>query len=213
MKALFVAILALVGSFQAHADLLGLTPTQPPVVNTGVTISSGAKTTIDNKEVDLTTVGNALRWQVVLLKVNVFVGQLLVTEPENYKKNLESLDNQKAVSLVMNLLFSPPAILVAQDFNEAIDANGLSQQDPDVAAFMAIVKSLTFRSGGMVTMLFVRNADGTDTLYAENKVPNAQPQELKPLKLSAQGRHKILSLWFGETADDGSAAFKKAIFQ
>src|ERR1700722_18191263 len=165
---LLVATFAI--SFGARADLLTLT--KSGATNTGVALSSGAVVTAT--KLPLTTVGAALRQKQILVNQNIYVGQLLVAEPNTYKKTVQgalpSLDTESAVALVMNFLFSPPTFLVTQDFNAAAAANNISSNDPDIQAFMSIISPLSFRDGGQLTLLFVKNADGSQTLQVEDKL-------------------------------------------
>lgn len=212
MKNVGCLIAALLFSTVAQADLLTLKPTSPAVVNTGVPISLGATASVAGKSYDLITVGSALRWKQVLGKSNIYVGELLVSDKDRYVKTvagaLSSLENEQSVALVLHFVYNVPTFLVTMDFNAAAKANGISTDDPDIAAFMKVIGTLSFRNGGQFTLFFNKNNDGAQTLAIEDKLGGTAPEAIAPLSLSAQGKHKILALWLGKAGDDGLVEFQ-----
>jgi hypothetical protein len=202
MKKFVIATAALFLAASAHADILTLTPTNPPVKNTGVTVSSGAKTSAG---ASLTTVGAALRQKQVIFASNIYVGELLVSDSSRYVKTvagaLPSLENEDQVALVLHILFIVPTQLLVNDLNAQAGQNGIAADDADYKAFSDIVKGFSYRPGVQFTILFSRNADGTQTMSLENKAADGSLSASQPVKVSAQGKHKILSLWLGNTND------------
>jgi hypothetical protein len=211
MKLLATTIAILFLSTIAHADLLTLTPSTAASI-AGVTLTSTAAATLAGAPVSLTTVGSALRWKVVLGQTNIYVGELLVSDPSRYVKSvagaLPSLENEQSVALVLHFVYNVPTFLVTTDFNSQARVNGISTSDPDIAAFMKVVSSLSFRNGGQFTMLFNKNADGTETLAIEDKLAGQPAITIPPVALSAEGKHKILALWLGVAGDAGLTQFQ-----
>jgi len=215
MKTFVLAIASLVLAASAHADLLTLSPSNPAVKISGVTVSSSAKS---SSGASLTTVGAALRKKQVILASDIYVGEVLVSDSSRYVKTvagaLPSLENEDQVALVLHIVYPfVPTSLLVSDLNSQASQNGITSDDADYAAFSSLVKSYSYRSGTVFTILFSRNADGSQTMTLENKnsdgsiAPNPAGVQ-NPVTVSAQGKHKILSLWLGNTNDSYLKTFQ-----
>ncbi|HEX7675192.1 MAG TPA: hypothetical protein VF412_13540 [Bdellovibrio sp.] len=205
-KFLALSSIILSGAF-AQASLLTLDKGARAIE--GVNISKGAHATVDQTKVDLVTVGGGLRWKKVLLvKVKVYVAQLMMTSPDRFvkkdKEALKSLDDSDTVAIQLAFLRTVDAATVQSSFRDALSANKVDMTSGAVKTFLNAVKNGgDATSGGTLTILIHKHSDGSETLVYEDSA--AKQTVIKGDKGLTQ---KILAIWLGVPSDDGVASLK-----
>jgi len=214
----FLSIVSLfAGLTLAHASQAELLTLKPGTISKkNVNISTGATASLDGKNFELTTVGSGIRTKVVVVKLPIYVTQLMVAEPAQYVKTeagaLESLEKQSSVALRLTFLRDVPADKIETSFQDGLDANGVNSKDADVAAFLQQVnKSGDATSGASITILMTRNADQTVTLAFENT--SSAAGATSSITVSAKTLHQVMSIWLGTPADAGLASLKTEMMQ
>lgn len=186
----------------AHADLLQLEPGNQ--TNNGVNISKGASVKLEQQNVNLTTVGSGLRTKKVLVsKVKVYVAQLFVSEPQNFIKKadqaLKSLDQVKTVAMRLSFLRTVEAEKVQVSFRDSLVGNQVNINSAEIAQFLkAVTQGGDANENTSLTILLNKNADGTESLFYEDSQKHLT--EVKGPKGLTQ---QVMSIWFGQPADDG----------
>lgn len=214
MKSVSLLFSLLVWTHFGSADVLSLTLGKD--VKYGVTLSTGATATVNGQTVNLTTVGSGLRQKkVVIVPVNVYVAQLLVSDPSRYVKTnagaLPSLDASQTVAMYLSFLRNVDASTINEAFQASLDANGISEKDPDIVKFKQLVDELGgLKDNGAMTILISKNNDGTETLVLENKKDKTDSRT----HVGAAGlTHKLMSMWLGIPADSYLEALKTELLQ
>ncbi len=214
MKSVSLLLSLLVWSQLGSADVLNLTLGKEN--KNGIIISTGATATVNGQTVTLTTVGSGLRQKkVVIVPVNVYVAQVLVSDAARYVKTndgaLPSLDANQTVAMHLSFLRNVDASTINEAFQASLDVNGISQKDPDIIKFKQLVDELGgLRDNGSLTILLSKNTDGTETLVLENKKDRSESRS----HIGAPGlTHKLMSMWLGVPADSYLEALKAELLQ
>lgn len=203
----FVLSVLVGASSMAQASLLKLEKGARSIQ--GVNISRSAEATIDAQTIHLGTVGAGLRWKKILLtKVNVYVAQLLLENPERFVKTdkdaLKSLEDSNTVAIQLTFLRTVDAPTVQSSLRQALLINKVDLNNESVKAFLDAVKNGgDATSGNNMTIVLQKHSDGSETLVYEDSM-NKQA-EIKSDKGLTQ---KILAIWLGNPADEGVASCK-----
>lgn len=214
MKLTSICAIALAFAFHAQAELLTLTPGS--ATKKGVNISAGATADLGGKKVALTTVGSGVRAKDFVIAVDVYVGQLLLSDSGRFVKSaggaLASLDNQNTVAMRMSFLRKLNAQSLREGFIDGLVANNVNINEPDVAKLLQWVAE----SGGVVpgsnlSVVFNRNANGTETMHFE--LTGAAGLK-SGVHTGAKGfTQKVVSSWLGNPCDDLMGEFKAELLQ
>lgn len=209
MKKFVLAAAAAVSVISAQAGVLQLQGNKGNIE--GVDISSTAVATVDGRQHNLTTVGAGLRnKKVAIMKVKVYVGQLLVSDAgafvRDLDKALDSLDAMSAVALRMSFLRSVEVEKLVEAYKLGIEANGLNAGAADVQGFLQAVQDGGEAEGGQDTVVVGEKlADGTELITYQNTAGKTTT-----VKGVAPGFVKgILSLWIGKTIEKETEELKK----
>lgn len=210
MRNLIFALLTLLLSVNSMAALL--TPEGNGEKLEKFTLPASATATVENETLKLTPIGAGLRAKkVVFVNVKVYVGQLLVSNPESFKKDdpMGSLKNQKTVAIQMHFLRDVDAENVQKSFKEALKANSVSVDDAAVKQFLdSVAKGGEAKDGKALTVLGSKLADGSEAIIYETTSGN-----ISEIKGPAGFTEKIFAIWLGKPADDGVAQLKKSILK
>lgn len=197
LAVLFAALFAVV----AQGAVLETTPGTSEIE--GVKISKGGTATVETP-VAMTTVGAGIRKKkVAVIKVNVYVAELLVSDGAKFVRTnegaLPSLDNMQAVALQMTFLRSVDAEKVQSSFRDGLDENDEAfAKRADVAKFLDAVKN-----GGEAvekgTLRIVAERQGEKEVVAYE---NTKAEVVKIV--GTKGFIKaLMSIWLGAPADGG----------
>jgi len=213
MKMLIASLVTLLLSVSASAALLTPEGSSAEKVEK-IALPSSASANVDGESLKLTAVGAGLRAKkVVFVNVKVYVGQLLVSSPETFKKSdaeaLGSLKDQKAVAVQMHFLRDVDAENVQKSFKEAFKTNKIDIEDASVKQFLdSVAKGGEAKEGKALTVLGAHLKDGSEAVLYETTSGN-----LSQIKGSAGFIEKIFSIWLGKPADDGVAQLKKSFLK
>ncbi|WP_374001053.1 chalcone isomerase family protein [Bdellovibrio bacteriovorus] len=178
----------------------------------GVNVAKSAQGALDNKKIELGSVGAGLRWKkVLLMKVKVYVAQLLISSPERFVRKsteaLKSLEDSESVAIQLSFLRSVDADTVQSSFRDALSANKVDMQNPSVKTFLDAVRmGGDADAGASLTILVTKHSDGSESLIYEDTA--GHQTRINGDKGLA---HKIFSIWLGTPADDGVASLKNDI--
>lgn len=212
MQNLTLSLLTFLLSLSASAAVL--TPEGRSESKEKATIFNSASATIENEKLTLTSIGSGLRAKkVVFINVKVYVGQIFVTAPDQFKKSdaeaLGSLKEQKAVAAQLHFLRDVDGENVQKSFVEALKANKIDLQDNSIKQFLdAVAKGGETKSGKTLTILGAHLKDGSEVIYYETTSGSSTE-----IKGSAGLIEKVFSIWLGKSADEGVAALKKEILK
>ena len=207
-SALLSALLML--SLSSNAALLQLEKGTRTIE--GVNIAQSAQGTLDGKKIELGSVGAGLRWKkVLLMKVKVYVAQLLISSPERFVRKsaeaLKSLEDSESVAIQLSFLRSVDADTVQSSFRDALSANKVDMQNPSIKTFLDAVRmGGDADAGASLTILVTKHSDGSESLIYEDTAGH-QTRIHGDKGLS----HKIFSIWLGTPSDDGVASLKNDI--
>ncbi len=205
-----VVLAGLMFGHSASASVLSLSPGDHSIE--GVAIAKAATSTIKDRQNQLGLLGAGLRSKrVAIVNVKVYVAQLFSSDPNSFTRTLDgalnSLDQVHTVALLMTFVRDVEAVKVQTAFADALVANHVDVNNPQVKAFLDAVKS-----GGdalkskNLTVVCEKLSDGTEVVTYENNhdqsVSIAGPSGFS---------HAILSIWLGVPADTGVADLKKAL--
>lgn len=213
MKTIILSLALCLSTTLAHANILQLTPGTE--TKAGVTISTGGIAMVKGVQHSLVTVGSGIRVKYLIgsIGTKVYVAQILVTDPNSYNKadGLKSVAAQSASALVLSFVTTVPANKVYSSFEDGLVTNNVDTSAQDVSAFLNAVNSAGEAANGKnLTLLFVKNADGSETLSYEHT--NGNVVEITgPAGLA----EKILSIWLGTPVDgdDGLAELKAELLK
>lgn len=178
----------------------------------GVNIAKSAQGKLDSKKIELGSVGAGLRWKkVLLMKVKVYVAQLLISSPERFVRKsteaLKSLDDSESVAIQLSFLRSVDADTVQSSFRDALSANKVDMQNPSVKAFLDAVRlGGDADAGSSLTILVTKHSDGSESLIYEDTAGH-----LTRINGDKGLSQKVFSIWLGTPADDGVASLKNDI--
>jgi len=214
MKLTSFCAIALALAVNAQAELLTLTPGS--ATKKGVNISTGATADLGGQKVALTTVGSGVRAKDFVIAVDVYVGQLLLSDSGRYVKSaggaLASLDNQKTVAIRMSFLRKLSAQSLREGFIDGLVANNVSITDPDVAKLLQwVLESGGVVAGSNLSVVFNQNPNGTETMFFElSGAGNAK----SGVHAGAKGfTRKVVSAWLGNPSDELMGQFKSELLQ
>lgn len=212
MKFILTALISLLMSLNSFAGLLTTEGSKEKVDK--VSLPATATTSIDGESIKLSALGAGLRSKkVVFVNVKVYVGQLLVSSPETFKKSeaeaLGSLKDQKAVAVQLHFLRDVDAENVQKSFKEALKANKIDIEDASVKQFLDVVnKGGEAKDGKALTILGLHSKDGSEVIKYENTSGNTSE-----IKGTTGFVEKIFSIWLGKPADEGVAHLKKSLLK
>ncbi|AHI05817.1 hypothetical protein BDW_06555 [Bdellovibrio bacteriovorus W] len=177
-----------------------------------VTLSKSATADIEGTSQNLQAVGAGLRAKkVVFVNVKVYVGELFVSSLESFKKAdaLSSVKDQKAIAIQLHFLRDVDSENVQKSFKEALETNKVNLQDSSVQQFLeSVVKGGEAKSGKALTILGIKNSDGSESISYETTSGN-----VSQIKGSEGFVQNIFSIWLGKPSDDGVATLKKEILK
>lgn len=174
----------------------------------GVKLAKSGSVKIDNANIPLTQVSAGLRTKnLVVTDVNVYVAELFVSEPNNFKKSdaevLASLGAMKTIVMQLTFLRDVEAESVQSSFKDAFFKNKVSTKDEAIKQLLtAVVQGGEATKGKNLTFVISKNADGSETLFYETTTD--QVTKIVGSNLST----KILSMWLGVSADSGLEKLK-----
>jgi len=177
----------------------------------GVTLSTSATTTEGQK---LSFVGAGLRTKkVVMINVRVYVGELFVGDLTKFKKNpneaLKSLSEASPVAIKLNFLRDVEADKIQTSFKEALDANKIDVNKPEVQKLLDAVKNGgPTKKGTSLTIVGIKKGDGSEVLIYEDSNLKATTVSGGPGLLQ-----EAFSIWLGNPSDDGVANLKNALLK
>ena len=201
-RAIFVALAALSLSVSANGGVLQHGGTVSEIE--GVEISTSAKASVNGHDYELITVGAGLRKKKVsILKVKVYVGQLLVSDPAAFVRDLDgalaSLDAMR-----MTFLRSVEVEKIVDAYQKGMEANGLDLAKPENAGFLQAVQAGGDAAGGEdMVVVGEKMADGSEVITYQNSHGQTETITGEPGYLKA-----IFSLWIGETIEKETEKLK-----
>ena len=143
----------------------------------------------------------------------MYVAQLMVADESRFVKTdagaLPSLGAIKQSAIRLTFLRTVDAATVMGNFKTSLEKNGVATSDAGVASFLgAVAKGGEAKQGTSMTILIVKNPDGSETVTYENGSQAFDPITGHDLT------HKIMSIWLGVVAfDDGLKALKAEILK
>lgn len=159
---------------------------------------------------ELKNIGSALRSKkVAFMNFDVYVGQLLGTENDGFKKSqpLQSAIEQKAIAMQMTFLRDVDIEKIMTSFEDSFKANHIDTKTPEIAQVLEAVKNNgDLKKGSTLTFIGIKKND-SDTIIFEGSQSKGIEVSGKQLIL------KIFSLWLGNTADSGIAEFQKNLLK
>lgn len=207
---LVLSAIAFLCSSASSAQVLKLQPN--PAADAKVESVPLAASATTDKGAKLAFVGAGLRAKkVVFVNVNVYVAEFFAAEPAKLKKSdaeiLNSLLQAQPLALQMHFLREVDAGKVQSSFREALEANNVDLKKPEIQAFLNAVKNGgEAKKGKTLTLVGVKNADGSETVTYEDANLKAVP-----VNGTAGFMKDIFSIWFGTPSDDGVARLKKSL--
>lgn len=208
-KMVLVLGLVLVNSL-AFANVLTLEGEDKTIE--GVKIAKSGVIENEGQKFPVGIVGAGLRAKKVLIaNVKVYVAQLLASDPTKFVRAeteaLHSLENMQGVAIQMHFLRTVEAEKVQVSFQDALIANQADLKAIYIKEFLnAVAKGGDAVEGKTLTVVALKNTDGTETVIYENSA--GQTQKINgPVGFSTQ----VLSIWMGKSADTGVAALKSQI--
>jgi hypothetical protein len=195
----------------SSAELLKL---QPNSANTKIESVPLAASATTDKGAKLSFVGAGLRAKkVVFVNVKVYVAQLFAADAAKLKKSdaeiLGSLDSAAPVALQMNFLREVEASKVQSSFKEALEANKVDMNKPEIKKFLdAVQTGGKAKEGKTLTLLAVKNPDATETVTYEDANGKATA-----VSGAAGFTRDVLSIWLGKPSDDGVARLKSDLLK
>lgn len=178
----------------------------------GVKIAKSGVIENEGQKYPVGLVGAGLRAKKVLIaNVKVYVAQLLASDPTKFVRAeteaLHSLENMQGVAIQMLFLRTVEAEKVQVSFQDALIANQADLKALYIKEFLnAVAKGGDAVEGKTLTVVALKNTDGTETVIYENSAGQAQKIN-GPVGFSTQ----VLSIWMGKAADTGVAALKSQI--
>lgn len=175
----------------------------------GVTLSTAGLTKDGQK---LQYVGAGLRnKKVVLVNVRVYVGEFFVGDTAKFSKT----DAQKTVTsaspalIQLHFLRDVDAEKVQSSFKEALEANKVDLNKPEIQKFLDAVKTGgEAKKGKMLSILGVKKGDGSEMITYEDSNSKATT-----VSGGAGFIQDIFAIWLGNPADDGVAKLKSEILK
>jgi hypothetical protein len=206
LSLILITILPL-NSFAGLIELQG-TPAKKEKIN----IFPKATTNVAGETISMTSIGSGIRSKkVVFVNVNVYVGQLLVSNPESFNlaetEALSSLKNQKTSAIILNFLRDVEAEKVQNSFKEALVANKVNLEETSIRQFLeAVTKGGVAQNGKTIVLVGSRLKDGQELISYESSTGS-----IVEIKGSSGLIEKIFSIWLGNPADEGIANLKKSL--
>jgi hypothetical protein len=207
LSPLVAGLVSILIASTAMADLLKLEAGKDKLE--GVSLATSA-TTAQNRK--LSFVGAGLRAKkVIMVNVNVYVAQLFVADAGKFKKSeseaLNSLTAAQPVALQLHFLRDVDAKKVHTSFKEALEANKVDVKKPEIQSVLeAVSQGGEAKKGKTLTLLGVKNPDGTETI-------NYEDANLKTNTVSGPSGFikDVFSIWLGQPSDDGVARLKASL--
>lgn len=217
MKAFLIAA-SLFFAMSANAALVS--PAAETVTLNNQTVTAGGTVAINGQDVALTTVMAAMRSKVTAFVIwtEVYVVQFLTDKPEAFVKSAngnEALDSlaatQDVVAVKLDFKYPVEAKLLFNAFATALKANAVDLKSEEIKTFLGNVKAGgDVPVGSSLTLLLVKNADGTETVSYENN-----KGEVSTVTGAAGLNKNILSMWLGaiDKDDEGLKKTKAELVQ
>lgn len=175
----------------------------------GVTLSSSGHT---KEGQPLQFVGAGLRSKKVLMvPVKVYVGELLATTPAQLKKTdpLATLTAAAPVMMRLHFLREVEGEKVQSSFKEALIANKVDLQKPEIQKFLNAVRSGgEVKKSGILSIYGAKKADGTEVIIYEDANAKATP-----IEGGAGFLKEIFAIWLGTPSDEGVAKLKTELLK
>lgn len=187
----------------ATAGVLVTTPGTKTINN--VIISKSGILTIEGRINPLTTIAAGLRTKVLLVNLNVYVLEVLTSQVGTNVS--DSLNTSGTTVLHLTFLRAVEAEKVQASFRDGLVANGVNLNDEAIIKFLtAVNESGDAKDSGKMTMAFEKLSDGTEVISYEST-----NNTLKSISAPAGTGAKIISIWFGKSADSGLEKLKAAL--
>lgn len=216
VKKLALAI-AFCSAASAHASFVEWTPAKETYET--VALSSSGTVKLGNREVVMSPrLGKGLREKSTIFgKVRVSVVQLFASAPEKFVRTeaeaLGSLLQSEVVTVHQTFLRNVTASQVEGAFVDGFNANqatlkevGLALNQSPLKDFIATVRENADTDSGQTMTITVVRGEGKSALVYENG--NGDMFKFEGNEGLAKA---VLSLWMGESADDGVVALKKSL--
>lgn len=169
----------------------------------GVNLPAKARLEVQGRSTSVTSVGYGLRFKkVVVVKAKVYVGQLLLSEPNSFvrehAKALDSLQSAKAVVMQMHFLRDVEGKTLEEAFRDSFKENKVSLEGEPIQKFLAAVKAGGPAKEGKALIVAGEKVGGKELVTYEGS-------DGKPITIEGgEGfRRQIFSLWLGEPTDSG----------
>lgn len=182
----------------------------------GVTIAKSASLTLPGttEAEKLDYIGSGLRSKKVLVaNVKVYVAQIFLDNAGKFVRTnagaMKSIDDMKAGAIHLTFLRGVDASTVQVSFRDALDANDVDLNNKGIAAFLAAVKDgADAKDGKSMNMSLKKDDKGVVTVVYENT--DGVEKTITGDNTLFKG---ILSIWLGESADNGLATLKASILK
>lgn len=175
----------------------------------GVPLSSSGLT---KEGQSLQFVGAGLRSKkVFMVQVKVYVGELLAGTPTQLKKTdpLATLTAAAPVLIRLHFLRGVEGEKVQSSFKEALVANKVDLQKPEIQRFLNAVRSGgEVKKSGIFSIYGAKKADGTEVIIYEDA--NAKATTIEG---GAGFLKEIFAIWLGTPSDEGVAKLKTELLK
>lgn len=182
-----------------------LTTTPGSKIIQGIKIAQSGSVTIEGRTTNLVTIAAGLRKKTLVVPLNVYVLQVLVSESKT--NVLASVNSAKVVVLYLNFLRTVEAVKIQNSFRDGLVANGVDLKDSSISAFLnAVAEKGDATENGSMVMAFEKLDDGSEKItYESTKLAN------KTINAPAGTAQKIINIWFAKSADNGLADLKAVL--
>ena len=212
MKSLGLLLSALLSSSLATASILKVESSDQKLEN--LLLAKSATLQMEGKSTPLVALGSGLRQKkVIFVHVKVYVAELFAAAGTNFVRTeseaLNSLDQANTSAIRLTFLRSVDAEKVEGSFKEALSANKVDIKDPAIESFLkAVHASGEAHEGKSLLLAIQKNSDGSETLVFEDT--NEKVEKINGTK--GLGKN-ILSIWLGQSVDDGIAKLKESLLK
>lgn len=188
---------------EVFAAMLQLKPGPKSIA--GVQVLTGATAALDSGNVELTTVGAALRVKYIPIigGVKIYVGQLLVSEPQAFVRTaaadaLASIGKMQSVAAVFSFKYALSANQIHDAFYDVLKLNGIATDSGAIADFLKLAADMgDINKGDVMAVIGERMANGNEELHLQ--LPNGSVQTVSgPIGTVKQ----MFNFWLGQTGSD-----------
>lgn len=197
--------------FQIHAGILTKELGTKEIA--GVKIASKSVVSYKSQVFNLESFSAGLRTKkVVLLNVNVYVGEIYKTPGVSIDKSSDkvvaSFLQQPVAAIQLTFLRDVDADKVMNSFKEALEKNKADLNSPGIKTLLEkVAKGGEVQKGQTLTFVIQKNGDKDHSLVFENN--KGESVEIA----GSENIKSILLMWFGEPADSGIQKLKEELLK